>query len=97
MSGKPGRWDLCCKNGLIESIKEHHSLGSTQYTQGLFLAPSLCHPHIHLDKCFLLSHPKYADLKIKNGDFAEAMRLTSRFVLNTISSSGFYSHRTRHR
>ena len=80
MSGKPGRWDLCCKNGLIKSIKEHQPLSSTQYTQSPFLAPSLCHPHIHLDKCFLLSHPKYADLKIKDGDFAEAIRLTSRFV-----------------
>jgi hypothetical protein len=31
-----------------------------------------------LDKCFLLSHPKYADLNIKDGDFAEAMMLTSK-------------------
>lgn len=41
------------------------------------LLPSLCHPHIHLDKCFLLSHPKYVDLEIVKGDFAEALGLTS--------------------
>ncbi|KAI4115339.1 MAG: hypothetical protein LQ338_007871 [Usnochroma carphineum] len=42
-----------------------------------FLAPSLCHPHIHLDKCFLLYDAKYADLSIEKGDFAEALSLTS--------------------
>ncbi|KAK3673331.1 hypothetical protein LTR78_006877 [Recurvomyces mirabilis] len=42
------------------------------------LAPSLCHPHIHLDKPYLLSHPKYSDLQIQKGDFAEAMELTSK-------------------
>ncbi|KAK0515418.1 hypothetical protein JMJ35_001452 [Cladonia borealis] len=42
------------------------------------LAPSLCHAHIHLDKCFLLSDPKYADLEIVKGDFKEALELTSK-------------------
>jgi hypothetical protein len=71
------RWDISCTNGFIDSIAEHVPSTSAQNTNRRFLAPSLCHPHIHLDKCFLLSHPKYADLKIKDGDFAEAMRLTS--------------------
>ena len=39
--------------------------------------PSLCHPHIHLDKCFLFSHSKYDDLKVVQGDFPEALELTS--------------------
>lgn len=100
MAGKPinSRWDLCCKNGLIESIKEHQPLlDSTQYTQSTFLAPSLCHPHIHLDKCFLLSHPKYADLEIKDGDFAEALRLTSRFVYKDPFLLPSHSHKPCHR
>ncbi|KAI9746090.1 MAG: hypothetical protein M1818_000771 [Claussenomyces sp. TS43310] len=29
-------------------------------------------------KCFLLSHPKYADLEIEKGDFAEALELTGK-------------------
>ena len=40
------------------------------------LAPSLCHAHVHLDKCFLLQDTKYSDLQIVTGDFAEAMSLT---------------------
>ena len=42
------------------------------------IAPSLCHAHIHLDKCFLLSDAKYADLEIIKGDFAEAMDITAK-------------------
>ena len=42
------------------------------------IAPSLCHAHIHLDKCFLLSDPKFADLEIVKGDFAEAMAITAK-------------------
>jgi cytosine/adenosine deaminase-related metal-dependent hydrolase len=79
-AGLPGkaresRWDICCKNGFITSIDEVKVV--SQSPNGHFLIPSLCHPHIHLDKCFLLSHPKYADLEIQKGDFAEAMSLTS--------------------
>ncbi|KAI7625964.1 Metallo-dependent hydrolase [Hortaea werneckii] len=44
--------------------------------RGAIVTPSLCHPHIHLDKAFLLSHPKYAHLQLQRGDFAEAMELT---------------------
>lgn len=42
-----------------------------------FVAPSLCHPHIHIDKAFLLSSPLYADLAIESGTFDEAMKLTA--------------------
>lgn len=41
------------------------------------IAPSLCHAHIHLDKCFLLQDPEYDDLQIERGDFNEAMEMTS--------------------
>ena len=91
MSGKPAnsRWNVCCKNGRIDSISRHVPLATDQDDDGRFLIPSLCHPHIHLDKCFLLSHPKYADLEIQKGDFAEAMKLTSRS--NTPCQSSRYS------
>jgi hypothetical protein len=69
------------KDGKILSITPHipkptasNVLDATNY----LLAPSLCHAHIHLDKCFLLSDPKFADLEIVRGDFAEAMKLTSK-------------------
>lgn len=78
----PGRstdslWDVRCSKGHIEAISPHkHS--NTDAPDNRLLTSSLCHPHIHLDKCFLLSHPKYADLEIQKGDFAEAMKLTSK-------------------
>ena len=57
-----------------------------------FVLPSLCHPHIHLDKCFLFSHTKYDDLEIVRGDFAEALELTStakaRFELDDLVNRG---------
>ena len=46
--------------------------------QGCLVGPSLCHAHVHLDKCFLLNDPKFADLDILTGDFAEALDLTSK-------------------
>ncbi|KAK3620107.1 hypothetical protein LTR56_022480 [Elasticomyces elasticus] len=46
------------------------------------LCPSLCHPHIHLDKAFLLSHPKHSHLQIQRGDFAEAMEMTGKAKAN---------------
>ncbi|KAL8712725.1 MAG: hypothetical protein Q9225_006885 [Loekoesia sp. 1 TL-2023] len=78
------RWDISFNDDAIISIKTH----DPSYTlsdldpyvidgRNSFLAPTLCHPHIHLDKCFLLYDPKYADLSIDEGDFAEALSLTS--------------------
>ncbi|KAK4891888.1 hypothetical protein LTR27_009587 [Elasticomyces elasticus] len=46
------------------------------------LCPSLCHPHIHLDKAFLLSHPRHSHLQIQRGDFAEAMEMTGKAKAN---------------
>ncbi|KAF2757808.1 cytosine deaminase protein-like protein [Pseudovirgaria hyperparasitica] len=76
-------WDITISNGLIYSIEPHtaESLATRDCpgvldASGRLLAPSLCHAHIHLDKCFLLQDSKYADLEIISGDFSEAMRLT---------------------
>ena len=51
---------------------------TTLNAMNCLIAPSLCHAHIHLDKCFLLSDPKFADLEIVKGDFAEAMEITAK-------------------
>ena len=51
---------------------------STLNATNCLIAPSLCHAHIHLDKCFLLSDPKFADLEIVKGDFTEAMEITAK-------------------
>lgn len=78
-------WDIHISEGRVKSVEQHPSsqLGSTGLAGILdgrehLLAPSLCHPHIHLDKCFLLSDPKYSDLCIVKGDFPEAMDLTNK-------------------
>lgn len=73
-------------NGKISDIKPHDPTNSasasasdedTLDAKGSLIGPSLCHAHVHIDKCFLLNDPKYADLEIEEGDFAEAMKLTA--------------------
>ncbi|KAL8693796.1 MAG: hypothetical protein Q9218_001444 [Villophora microphyllina] len=78
------RWDIVIEDGTIASIAPHDTqslfpdtASEISNAHDCFLAPSLCHPHVHLDKCFLLNDAKYADLSIQNGDFAEALSLTS--------------------
>jgi cytosine/adenosine deaminase-related metal-dependent hydrolase len=76
-------YDVTIENGGIASITPHTKQQlSTSHLPGVIdgecglLAPSLCHAHVHLDKCFLLQDAKYSDLQIVTGDFAEAMSLT---------------------
>jgi cytosine/adenosine deaminase-related metal-dependent hydrolase len=78
-------WDISIADGRISSIRAHdHASSSCQGSQGVLdganrlLAPSLCHAHIHLDKCFLLQDPKFSDLQLESGDFQEAMELTGK-------------------
>ncbi|KAK5107511.1 hypothetical protein LTR62_001083 [Meristemomyces frigidus] len=71
----------------ISSIKPHDASSVSQSpgvidAHAALLAPSLCHPHIHLDKPYLLSHPKYSHLQVERGDFAEAMELTGQAKAN---------------
>ncbi|KAJ3519450.1 hypothetical protein NM688_g9299 [Phlebia brevispora] len=78
---------LTCRNGAIFSIVEDaRPLGNTEVAasdtpsdqvvdgegKGL-LMPSLCHGHIHLDKCYLLAQCD----ELITGDFAEALRVTA--------------------
>lgn len=78
-------WDVALSAGKVTRViphnspKQNSSLPSEPLDFKKFvLAPSLCHPHIHLDNCFLLSDPKYSDLKIVKGNFPEALVLTSK-------------------
>ncbi|MCJ1388926.1 hypothetical protein MMC18_001777 [Xylographa bjoerkii] len=59
---------------LITSITPSHS---RHPPLGLAL-PSLCHPHIHLDKAHLNSHPAFSALAPTTGSFPEALALTAR-------------------
>ncbi|KAK0333697.1 hypothetical protein LTR91_022490 [Friedmanniomyces endolithicus] len=58
--------------------KKDSSTPTAINAHGALLTPSLCHPHIHLDKAYLLSHPAYSHLRMDRGDFAEAMELTGK-------------------
>ncbi|KAI4143086.1 MAG: hypothetical protein LQ341_003020 [Variospora aurantia] len=78
-------WDVSIKSGgvvraLHDAEKARISTSDTHVVDGqnAILAPSLCHPHIHLDKSFLLYDPKYSDLSIEKGDLTEALSLTAR-------------------
>ncbi|KAL7765112.1 hypothetical protein ACKLNR_003028 [Fusarium oxysporum f. sp. zingiberi] len=70
------QWDIQIEEGVVTSMKP--SAGRT--TPSVML-PSLCHPHIHLDKPYLLTcnhpkssnHPDYSDLAPKTGGFQEAL------------------------
>ena len=77
-------WNVTTSNGQITDITFSNSDStllpsfSSIDAEGALLAPSLCHPHVHIDKAYLLSHPKYSHLQIERGDFAEAMELTGK-------------------
>jgi len=82
-------WDINLSfEGTIQKVTSHDSAlldalkddTSSPFINGhgALLAPALCHPHIHIDKAYLLSHPKYAHLQIEEGTFDEAMDLTSK-------------------
>ncbi|KAF2840186.1 cytosine deaminase protein-like protein [Patellaria atrata CBS 101060] len=77
-------WDISIDRGQISQVTPHETRDSSSEplpgvldATGRLIAPSLCHAHIHLDKCFLLQDPKFADLQITKGNFEEAMELTS--------------------
>ena len=76
--------DIHIKDSKIEKIIPHVAGTNLSTSKNVLnansslIAPSLCHSHIHLDKCFLLSDPKFADLEIVKGDFAEAMEITAK-------------------
>lgn len=74
------RWNLEIADGRVLSRNR-----STFTSAPGVLLPSLCHPHIHLDKPYILTcnrpasraHPSYSDLAPKSGSFQEALTNTS--------------------
>lgn len=76
------RWTVEVDNGTVRRVRSYEGDRESSLSvvdgRGGLLAPSLCHPHIHLDKAYLLSHPRYSHLQIEEGDFQEAMDLTGR-------------------
>lgn len=76
-------WNVSVLDDRVVSVTAYHHSGpdfrrfqGAVDAHGRLLAPALCHAHVHLDKCFLLHDPKYNDLEITEGTFAEAMSLT---------------------
>ncbi|KAI1773707.1 Metallo-dependent hydrolase [Hypoxylon cercidicola] len=77
------RWDIHIQDGKVSQIRpsEHPASEPSKV-----LLPPLCHPHIHLDKPFILTcnnptskdHPDYSDLLPETGSFDEALLNTSR-------------------
>ncbi|TFK40551.1 hypothetical protein BDQ12DRAFT_679655 [Crucibulum laeve] len=79
------RWMVECLDGLITKItsfQPEESLANPPWTSvdanGSLMLPSLCHSHIHLDKCFILDRCG----ELVNGDFSEAMRVTNEAKAN---------------
>ncbi|ERF74410.1 hypothetical protein EPUS_06588 [Endocarpon pusillum Z07020] len=73
-------WDVEIKDGKITSVQPSVSASAASPSgKHSILLPSLCHPHIHLDKAFLLSsdYPQYADLAPTAGTFQEALSNTA--------------------
>ncbi|KAF4333737.1 cytosine deaminase [Fusarium beomiforme] len=73
-------WDIRVEDGVVSSMKP-----AADKTTPSVMLPSLSHPHIHLDKPYLLTcnhsaspnHPDYSDLLPKSGGFQEAMENTA--------------------
>lgn len=76
------QWDIQIDNGRIVS-RVPSQPNSTSIPS--LLLPPLCHPHIHLDKAYILTcnkpafheQPDYSDLMPQSGDFKEALANTS--------------------
>ncbi|KAH8198246.1 hypothetical protein TruAng_007589 [Truncatella angustata] len=83
--GNKAKWDIDVKEGVIESILPSQDQHANSHSNGGLLLPPLCHPHIHLDKPYILTchhgpsrHlPDYSDLAPTSGSFAEALGNTS--------------------
>jgi len=75
-------WDLEVHNGYVQSIRP----ATNSDAPPQLLLPPLCHPHIHLDKAYILTcnHrrspalPDYSDLCPDTGSFEEALSHTAR-------------------
>ncbi|KAK8069280.1 cytosine deaminase [Apiospora phragmitis] len=77
------RWDLEVSDSVLQT-KE--ATNADRGAPSSILLPPLCHPHIHLDKPYILTcnhapsdrHPDYTDLAPQSGSFGEALASTSK-------------------
>ncbi|KAF4964306.1 hypothetical protein FSARC_7751 [Fusarium sarcochroum] len=77
------QWDIRIEGGVVVSMTPSSTTSTSRLPS--ILLPSLCHPHIHLDKPYLLTcnhstssnHPDYSDLAPQSGSFNEALTNTS--------------------
>ncbi|KAK6855461.1 hypothetical protein PG995_008993 [Apiospora arundinis] len=85
LTNEPGdaRWDLEVLDGVLQTIE---ATKTDRDAPSSLLLPPLCHPHIHLDKPYVLTcnhapsahHPDYTDLAPQSGSFSEALANTSK-------------------
>jgi len=84
--GTQNAYDIDIQDGVVQSVRDtSRSLSSPKN----LLLPPLCHPHIHLDKAYLLTSnlqksqdlptlADYSDLAPETGSFSEALANTSK-------------------
>ncbi len=76
-------WDVTieyppnCPEGVISSASPNDPPSPTTSSPPLLL-PALVHPHIHLDKAFILNSTSYNNLLPSTGSFQEALTSTSK-------------------
>ncbi|KAI4597797.1 hypothetical protein KJ359_004073 [Pestalotiopsis sp. 9143b] len=81
------RWNIVVKDDKIQTIIDASQQVAAEPNGQVttMLLPALCHPHIHLDKPYLLTcnrgtshqHPGYSDLAPASGSFGEALANTA--------------------
>ena len=75
-------WNVTIKAGRVHDVVRYDPAfpaphAGTINARGRLLLPSLCHAHVHLDKCFILQDARFIDHEIRSGDFSEAVRITN--------------------
>jgi cytosine/adenosine deaminase-related metal-dependent hydrolase len=83
--GSGATWNIVVKDNKIHNIDVAQPERSNTDANVTVLLPALCHPHIHLDKPYILTcnhgpsdqHPDYTDLAPASGTFAEALANTA--------------------
>ncbi|KAG0700440.1 hypothetical protein DFH29DRAFT_807663 [Suillus ampliporus] len=71
-------WDIACLDGRVQSVTSSgscipHDEATVIEANAGVLVPSLCHSHIHLDKCFILSQCD----PLVTGSLPEALQVTN--------------------
>ena len=80
LAGQPSHtlWDVSIAGGFVQAINA--APDAVPGAAHPVLLPSLCHPHVHLDKAFIFSSndSRYQDLIPVSGTFQEALQNTTK-------------------